>query len=1391
MQWPFAPRPLLSRLRGASRHAAGSKPKESVPFRRKPLLEALEPRLLLSADLTPVNESLISNGLQQLQAWSQTVGSVGELAHSLPVVNTTIGQAVDLAAILQSRIVTPVQAYLAQGGVQTTDGIVAALQGVLGAGTVTGDQYGDEIRFDVVLDESKVIEDIQFALAATQNGLALTADASGLVDLLVDLDLTFSFGIDLSDGLAPEERFFIRVDEFTAGASVDATLDFGLAVGFLQAQVTGGTLSIDALLDIGVLNPDGDAKGNITLSELLGTTIEGLIDPTVVTGTLEGELPVAVQALGSFNAGDAAVTLEAEDLFAAAPVVAVTGTMASEIANFGRAQPEAILQVLNQVAAWLNGLRSSDAFTDSIPLADSRAFGDVLRFAEGFTSGLIDQLTNAEGVATFATAQAFATRLSELLGLPPDAINASYNTNTNHLTFFLRLQSGFAAVSDTIDLNLNLAPLGGINTSSVLSIDASGTVQFVLGFDLSPFSAAVIGEDLLPANGVLTQDATFQVSLDGNAYVDVLVARDATNNSRAALIADINTALQAAGLTGLTASLDANRLRLTYAGGYTGAFLNVMVPNVATNTAATELRLKAVNTAVDSLTKQAFLRDVRATGNVTATAADIDATANFGFFGVGINNGTATATAQVDVQFRKGNNNATPMYFSDLFEGIDNIPQWTSITRTGTLDIDLPIAVNGGVLALPGAPRIEATMTNVFQANTLAVTFPDLQPLLNYRELDFGDVLTAFTQLTTYLNTIDGFSFLNADLPLVGMSVSDLVSFVERFGDARTALEAGGAATIQQLEQAIEQAFGIPPSGLTVAFAGQAIEFDLDLTAAFDENLGLNLNLGQLAGYTNTDGSNLNGVANLIDVGGNAAFDVTATATLNLIFGFDLSNPASPRAYIKDESSIALGARVAGSDLDFSAAVGPLGIFVRNGSVYLDNGAGTPALFSVAFKPVAGDRYYSNQWNTGALDVTVVGRAGATLPVYFPTENNPVGGAGNNNIQLTIGNLANIAGTTTLTAPNLAAEIGSIDLFNNMNSFVDGIDLILATIQDALDGQVFGIKLPFVGDSLKDGAQFIEELRTQIIQRLNDALSGGTQSANQVKQILFDALGPAGLQILLDRNNSSTVTADDVGLTTVDSNNDGLVDDVLFNLRLGREVTVGVPVGFDLGLPGLGFAVSDDSAVQLGLGFSFDLGIGVSRTHGVYIDTSALNEVGVTMEARLADFAMGGTLGILRVKVQDETNDDDGQDPSLFSGGFTIDLRDPVGTGNRLTFNELSSGNLNFAQVIDADLSATADINLDLVLGVPGDWNITDPNHEDFLSEQFPSLTADFNLTWTFSPATGLSGTLQNVSFDNVRLNFGEFLDNFLGPIVDNIADVFDPLKPILDAITEPLPVIS
>ena len=181
-------RNTLSRLFSARRRAptSGAKPatpQAPVPSRRTALFEALESRLLLSADLAPQTESLLNQGLAQFSTWAQGAESVAELAKGLPGFNTTIGEAVDLSGTLQSRLVTPVLNYLNQGGTQTTDGLVAALEAVLGAGKVTGDRYGDEIRFDVVLDAQHLLADRPFAVPASANGLTMCSKPLFTVNL--------------------------------------------------------------------------------------------------------------------------------------------------------------------------------------------------------------------------------------------------------------------------------------------------------------------------------------------------------------------------------------------------------------------------------------------------------------------------------------------------------------------------------------------------------------------------------------------------------------------------------------------------------------------------------------------------------------------------------------------------------------------------------------------------------------------------------------------------------------------------------------------------------------------------------------------------------------------------------------------------------------------------------------------------------------------------------------------------------------------------------------------------------------------------------------------------------------------------------------------------------
>ena len=139
-------------------------------------------------------------------------------------------------------------------------------------------------------------------------------------------------------------------------------------------------------------------------------------------------------------------------------------------------------------------------------------------------------------------------------------------------------------------------------------------------------------------------------------------------------------------------------------------------------------------------------------------------------------------------------------------------------------------------------------------------------------------------------------------------------------------------------------------------FTDQAVQFSLNIDASIPaslKSLAMDLDLAKLAGFGGGV-PNLSGVANLIDVSGSAKLSVDASAHLHLRFGFDVSTPTSPWTYVGDDSTLALTAKVLGSNLNFKAAAGPLGLFIKNGSVSLDNGAGGPASFTVDFKPVAG-----------------------------------------------------------------------------------------------------------------------------------------------------------------------------------------------------------------------------------------------------------------------------------------------------------------------------------------------------------------------------------------------------------------------------------------------------
>jgi hypothetical protein len=277
-----------------------------------------------------------------------------------------------------------------------------------------------------------------------------------------------------------------------------------------------------------------------------------------------------------------------------------------------------------------------------------------------------------------------------------------------------------------------------------------------------------------------------------------------------------------------------------------------------------------------------------------------------------------------------------------------------------------------------------------------------------------------------------------------------------------------------------------------------------------------------------------------------------------------------------------------------------------------------------------------------------------------------------------------VAGSVAVSAPDISSALASFDFFDgSLDGILDGIDLLLGFLQDAFQAEVFGSSLPFVGDRLATVADFIAGFRSQILDGIRALPS---RSANLVRQALFDALGPSGgLDILGDRNGDLTVDLDDVGLTVG-------ADEVRFEIELGD--TISAAVDLDPGLPGL---VVDGQAM-VALSWALALRFGISRTDGFFLDTSAVDELQVSVTVTTPGLDTTGNLGFLSLNVKDDPSD-----PSSLSGSIAVDLLDPVGTGGRFTFAEMSSPAVTFGDALHVGLDLVSDINFHFAVSFPGE----------------------------------------------------------------------------------------
>ncbi len=394
-----------------------------------------------------------------------------------------------------------------------------------------------------------------------------------------------------------------------------------------------------------------------------------------------------------------------------------------------------------------------------------------------------------------------------------------------------------------------------------------------------------------------------------------------------------------------------------------------------------------------------------------------------------------------------------------------------------------------------------------------------------------------------------------------------------------------------------------------------------------------------------------------------------------------------------------------------------------------------------------------------------------SLPPGWAVVANPTGDSGPGN--------GKVYSNVTILTPDLGSLLHGFDActaIRNTPVLLDGLDALLGTIQDALTNKVLNRNLPLVGSKLMEVGGFIGQFRNGLLADIRRELAKAGDPIGLVKKAIFDVLGKPGLDLIVKPDGTPITEFNDVDIVC----NGNAID---FKIRIKKSLalvdTTANPIQFDVGVPGLGLSV--DGNVKIQLGFDLKLYFGVSASDGFYFRTEDPEELKVDFMITIPGLHARGNLFFLQLDVSDETNGVDAQGherhSSSFGGFFSVNLKDPIGSGNKLTFADMRSPGFSLDRFIEARLGAEAGVHLDLVVSFGGD-------------AQFPRLLVEFDLEWMWTLGGHSDGDL-HIGFHNVQLDVGSFIGQFIAPILEQIKKVTGPIQPLVDVLTAPIPILS
>ncbi len=354
-------------------------------------------------------------------------------------------------------------------------------------------------------------------------------------------------------------------------------------------------------------------------------------------------------------------------------------------------------------------------------------------------------------------------------------------------------------------------------------------------------------------------------------------------------------------------------------------------------------------------------------------------------------------------------------------------------------------------------------------------------------------------------------------------------------------------------------------------------------------------------------------------------------------------------------------------------------------------------------------------------------------------------------------------------------------------------------VEDATKGASYDINIPVIGDALHAGAEIGAAFNNGVAQPVGDALSSTGSDLGALQSTLAstvtDALDDSGLlqgavDVHVFCGGTTVCDPDGAGHTILD------VTDVQVRFTIGATVAETDEIPFDFGFPGLRIATADGDndgdpdGIKPAVEWSIDVGFGLSLEDGFYLVTDwPDSEIELAATVNTPDFT--ADIAFLGIEIDSDNSDTakpDGRRAEELALDLAINLPDD-GDG-KLSLTDLS--NLDPVELIPV-----LEANVDLY------WHIeTAPDFGGASGDNgaLPRLLADLNIVATAclgapsgscDPTDGFDFDIPEFGFDNVQLDIGSFIGEFLGPVLGEVQNFTKPLQPVIDVVSAPIPGIS